>query len=480
MSRKHRYSWLTLGAVLLLLGAGLVFLAIAGPLPVNAALRSAIPDSWRRDAPIIARRIDAPSGHLALEPQLQVKATPAAGVVQPESSESCVSCHTSKALLQKLMPDVEASVALTGTQATAYTRTMPIWEKVLVDEAFLDDVHGKPGCVGCHGGTPNTVDFVDAHSGLRSPDRRPEVVCGSCHVGVAKQGRTSLHHLQWGIQQALIERGADLTDPAMAKAYDKQCTACHATCGDCHVSRTREAGGGLAGGHDFSATGFDHNACTTCHGATVGAESTGIQGSEGDFHAALGMSCTSCHATTATYHSGSPGVGMYDGRPEPACTDCHPEAAKRGGDNLQHTIHSQTVQCQVCHASGPYTSFDDYAALGSTETISDTLAFKIGRNPTPSDQRPWTYVLLREVPFTAETFAKSGSDLLPGIDEVPSWMLATPHNMQRVTPQNQSCNACHGQESLFLTEDDLPAGAVEANRSVIVPKIPATRLEVPQ
>jgi thiosulfate/3-mercaptopyruvate sulfurtransferase len=147
---------------------------------------------------------------------------------------------------------------------------------------------------------------------------------------------------------------------------------------------------------------------------------------------------------------------------------------------MQHTIHNQTVQCQVCHASGPYRSFDDYAALSKTDAISATLAFKIGRNPDQSDQRPWTYVLLREVPITAGTFAQAGSGLVPGTGDAPSWMLATPHNMQRNTPQNQSCNACHGQESLFLTAGDFPAGSVEANRSVIVPKVPTTRLEVPQ
>ena len=171
---------------------------------------------------------------------------------------------------------------------------------------------------------------------------------------------------------------------------------------------------------------------------------------------------------------------MYDGRPEPACTDCHAQAVKPGGTNLQHTIHSQSVQCQVCHAAGPYTSFDDYAALGKTDAINETLAFKIGRNPLQSDRRPWNYVLLRQTPFTADVFAKAGENLLPQAGDQPTWMLATPHNMQRITPQNQSCNACHGQKNLFLTAQDVAPEAVEANRSVIVTKIPAKRQEVPQ
>lgn len=171
---------------------------------------------------------------------------------------------------------------------------------------------------------------------------------------------------------------------------------------------------------------------------------------------------------------------MYTGRPDPACTDCHAEAVKLGGSNLQHTIHAQSVQCQVCHAAGPYRSFDDYAALGETDNISETLAFKIGRNPLQSEERPWSYVLLRQVPFTTDLFAKAGEELMPQAADQPTWMLATPHNMQRLTPQNQSCNACHGQESLFLTAQDIAPEAVKANRSVIVTTIPARRQEVPQ
>lgn len=484
MSNIHRYKRLVLTAAALLTVCAAALLAFAGPSPVNAALRSALPASWQKAQLGAARPANSPPMVLALKSPPQAKATPTAPPTQAVSSDSCIGCHTSEALLKQLVPApaVAASSMLTGTQATAYTRTMPLWQQVLVDTAFLDDVHAKPGCIACHGGTPNTVDFADAHRGLRpQASAQPDKACGSCHVGVAKQGRSSLHHMQWGIQKALTVHGADLTNPVTAKAYAKKCTTCHASCSDCHVNRTKQAGGGLAAGHAFSAQGFDGNACTSCHGQTAGAESTGAhEGIQGDFHTALGMTCTSCHTSATTFHSGKPGVGMLDGRPEPACTDCHPQAAKPGGPILEHTIHSSTVQCQVCHAAGPYTSFDDYATLGKTGAVSETLAFKIGRNPLQSEQRPWNYVLLRQVPITAGTFETVGKDLLPLAGEGPAWMLATPHNMQRSTPQNQSCNACHGQETLFLTAKDVAPEAVEANRSVIVPKIPAKRLEVPQ
>ncbi|MDI6814752.1 MAG: hypothetical protein QMC90_01515, partial [Dehalococcoidales bacterium] len=61
---------------------------------------------------------------------------------------------------------------------------------------------------------------------------------------------------------------------------------------------------------------------------------------------------------------------------------------------------------------------------------------------------------------------------LPNFDLVPTWKTSTPHNIQLVTPQNQSCNSCHGQKELFLTEENLIPDDSEANKEVIVPQIP--------
>jgi thiosulfate/3-mercaptopyruvate sulfurtransferase len=46
------------------------------------------------------------------------------------------------------------------------------------------------------------------------------------------------------------------------------------------------------------------------------------------------------------------------------------------------------------------------------------------------------------------------------------------HNIQRVTPQNQECNNCHGQVELFLTDVDVDPDELEANRDVIVSEVP--------
>ena len=65
-----------------------------------------------------------------------------------------------------------------------------------------------------------------------------------------------------------------------------------------------------------------------------------------------------------------------------------------------------------------------------------------------------------------------GDDLFPDFDAVPTWKYATPHNIQLNTPQNESCDACHGNSELFLTEEDIRAEESGANKDVIVNEFP--------
>ncbi len=46
------------------------------------------------------------------------------------------------------------------------------------------------------------------------------------------------------------------------------------------------------------------------------------------------------------------------------------------------------------------------------------------------------------------------------------------HNIQLKTPQNASCDSCHGHPELFLNEADVEPTLREANQGVIVPKTP--------
>ena len=55
---------------------------------------------------------------------------------------------------------------------------------------------------------------------------------------------------------------------------------------------------------------------------------------------------------------------------------------------------------------------------------------------------------------------------------LPTWVYATPHNIQLNTPQTESCEACHGNAEIFLTADKLSEEELEANLSVIVDEVP--------
>jgi len=107
------------------------------------------------------------------------------------------------------------------------------------------------------------------------------------------------------------------------------------------------------------------------------------------------------------------------------------------------------------------------------------MRFEIGYNPIRSSERPSRYVVLRHIPTCVGIFNYYGNYLLPDFDALPTWKYATPHNIQLHTPQNESCNSCHGNEDIFLTEDDISVAEREANKGVIITNIPDP-IEVPK
>ena len=122
--------------------------------------------------------------------------------------------------------------------------------------------------------------------------------------------------------------------------------------------------------------------------------------------------------------------------------------------------------CYSCHVQTP----DEGTPYFKIEPSE--MAFYIGNNPEPTEQRPWSCVVLRHVPVDPDRFSFSGPNLLPEFDARPTFAYATPHNIQRNTPQNASCDACHGNESLFLTADKVLPEELAANRDVIVDVLP--------
>ena len=149
------------------------------------------------------------------------------------------------------------------------------------------------------------------------------------------------------------------------------------------------------------------------------------------------------------------------------------------GDGIeQHDeIHLERLQCQVCHSVEYKNCYNCHVQLSDEDQPyfhidPSQMLLRIGHNPIRSPERPWEFVLLRHVPVARDTFAFYGDDLLSNYDNRPTWTYATPHNIQRQTPQNASCNACHGNTEVFLTEDDVAPDELGANQNVIVHEVP--------
>ena len=115
----------------------------------------------------------------------------------------------------------------------------------------------------------------------------------------------------------------------------------------------------------------------------------------------------------------------------------------------------------------------DEKGLPCRTSSPSEMHFEIGYNPLRSSEMPYKYVVLRHVPTCTGTCEYYGENLLPDFNALPTWKYATPHNIQLDTPQNASCDACHGNRDLFLTEEDVNPAEQEANQGVIVKDIPS-------
>lgn len=385
------------------------------------------------------------------------------------------------------------------------------WPEVYIDlegnSSFrdLDPAHGDIGCRDCHGGV-EPGDATAAHDTsqgfLRDPSTDPEAHCTPCHETKVAAYLNSFHFQTWGIQTALAQRqlGADKTHENFAECpapltdgYDRECSTCHATCGQCHLSRPTVAGGGLLNSHRFDRPDPE-NTCQVCHEERITRELTGaLDGNEADVHHQQGMDCLDCH--TEDFHAdASSANSFYAWAGLPQCVDCHTDADSA---NVYHETHwpdgssyPRSLDCQVCHAQ-PYTSCSGCHASGEWVTdpaysVVDTT-LKIGLNPDPGLRPMVKWTLLRHIPVTPETFAPWGLSTLDQFDSRPTWNHTSPHTIRRWTARTDTTGGgacsdrCHYHANfsfadpvnrdLYLTRTFLQEnyGAEEtANDSVVV------------
>lgn len=358
------------------------------------------------------------------------------------------------------------------------------WEKVLVDgEKFPQSSHGQKSCIECHGGVQSS-DKDTAHEGLvASPGSQPEKFCGECHADQVASYPNSLHNTQAGYWTAINARTVPENHPALGTMFTNHCATCHTTCGECHVSQPENVGGGLFTGHLFEKTPPMTRSCTACHGSRVGNEFLGKNGElPGDVHfREARMSCVKCHEG-ADLHGSTENAPEHRlaGAEDPKCVDCHPNVGQTGDTNPMHQ-HGDALSCQVCH-SITYTSCDGcHVAMSENsgkpffETQATYMTFLIGRNPIQSEARPYEYVPVRHVPVAETSYQFYGENLLSSFNALPTWVYATPHNIQRKTPQNSDCENCHGGNAdIFLTSDKIKPEELEANKTVVVETLPVS------
>jgi hypothetical protein len=363
------------------------------------------------------------------------------------------------------------------------------WRKVLIsNDSFFNSLHGgQISCTFCHGGNGSASDQATAHVNMV---RDPSNKCGGCHSGASATDSTNLHSNMNGMVSALKARGGDLSaGSALEKGFQTNCNTCHTSCGQCHISRADNFEGGLIDNHNVLATPSFDSTCFACHGSRPGPEFVGnveITPDSGvytpaDVHSTLSMTCTSCHTEAEMHGTGNTTApaNMYNDPDAVSCLDCHADlkTPENLAKNTQHSRHLGTLACYVCHSVQYKSCYNchvgvDNVGLPYHQSDPSTIGFEIGLNPNPTAQHPEKYVVLRHVPVVADTFVYYGDNLLPNYNSVPDWKMATPHNIQLDTPQNASCNSCHGHSEYFLISSDIAKDAPTADSKVVVTAIP--------
>ena len=336
-------------------------------------------------------------------------------------------------------------------------------------------------CEQCHGGNPDDDNWQSAHEGvIKDPTfPNPEKVCGECHEEITSTAPYSLHYTVAPIY-ATIEARASVDQPAIMKtvrmAQSKHCSACHASCGQCHVSRPAYVQGGFLSKHHFKKPPME-TVCAGCHGGRVFAEYTGSKEDyEADVHFSKAeMKCAQCHSAVQMHADDRKATHRFQVEHRPSCRNCHPDAVQTDSQNPYHASHKGRLACQVCHAQANKNCFNchvgtDKKGLAYYKCEKTRMLFKIGRNPQKSAERAYDYVVLRHAPVNPGLFDDCCKNALGRFNRLPTWKLDTPHSIRRHTPQTKTCNACHGQAGLFLRAEDLADGERSANSKVIVPE----------
>ncbi len=372
---------------------------------------------------------------------------------------SCLSCHSDAGHLMQVVKPKQGP----SEDSCASAPSRAAFLNAFVNPEFVTTVHGSLGCVGCHSGDATSEDKSVAHDGLVDA----EAGCVNCHSDIVELHATSLHGSLSGKLHTLQLRSGHKSFEQLEPAWQADCASCHASCSDCHITLPGAVGGGLIKGHEFIKRPPMKDTCALCHGSRAGGEYLGtFEGLKPDVHFEAGLHCIDCHKNDL-HGDGETYTSRWevDGRPQ--CGDCHAELPNQTA--AAHSTNHLDLSCQTCHSQPYQNCFGCHSGEENGEYVrradDKRLDLKIGRNTVPG--YPHDVVTVRNNPVSRNSFDHYGENLLPHFDQYPTWKTTAPHNIQRVTEQNRSCQSCHGNSELFINADDLNTEGSAANKTVI-------------
>ena len=346
----------------------------------------------------------------------------------------------------------------------------------------------------------------EAHTGLiADPSRYTAGGTNSCsemgcHETLAGQYKNSLHQMAWGERKMIATRSgvSDFEDcPQSTKdGFNGECSSCHATCGDCHISIPNSAGQGLINNHRFMETPDPADNCMACHGSRIAHDFLGdyeiYPARPRDVHA-NSMSCLDCHTKTEMHSEVAENTDRYQYEHLPSCEDggCHDDVSNV---NHYHQLHYDDLTCYVCH-SQEYNNCTDCHVNNEWKTDPEyqnnnpVEDFRIGLNPLKEETgriRPQKFATLRHIPIAPASYSNWGpaSATLPSYNSLPSWKFTSPHSIRRYTARTdtsggkgcrESCHIGTGGDSAnvkyYLTREYVEQNwpdEVDANEDVFV------------
>ncbi len=357
--------------------------------------------------------------------------------------------------------------------------------------ADIDPVHSNIGCVNCHGGTEPAGyadGFNEAHDSttfIKDPSRNPELYCGPCHAQIVATNQYSMHTMAWGEMTTIAQRelgaGSNHTDfdacpEALTNGFDSECSSCHTTCGQCHISRPNSVHGGFINSHQFRRVPDQTNNCMACHGSRIATDYQGnLSGNQPDVHYIKGKKCFDCHQED--FHAdASYADTRYHLNDLPTCADnsCHPDEnnppvqlSERNQYHIQHwpddqgdglscyVCHSQPYyNCNNCHTGGEWK--DGYTTVGGDVHVGggdyrEYPDFKIGYNYN-QDLFDGKWIVVRHIPVSPDSYEPWGHANLANFDDRPNWEYSSPHNIRLFTAQTDTSGGAYCSDNCHMHE----------------------------